>query len=82
MGILAGDCASNWAQHAVESQKPISEAAGLYTPLERERRHIRLLRVTRLAQSDAKETRFAAQLVHVTLDDNPTYLAFEYNSLI
>lgn len=77
-GVLARDRASNWGQHAVEPQRLVSEAADLYTPLERERRHIRVLRVTRLAQSDARKTSFAAQLVHVALDDDPTYLAISY----
>lgn len=54
------------------------EEAALYIPLEEERRDTRLLRVTRLAQSDEKETSFVAQLVHVALDDNPTYLAISY----
>lgn len=68
-GILAGDR---------EPQKPISQAADLYLPLERERRNIRLLRVTRLAQSETEQTGFAAQVVHVDLDDDPTYLAISY----
>lgn len=77
-GVLAGDRASSWRNRAVESQKPVSEVADLYASLDRERRDIRLLRVTRPAQSDEKEKGFAAQLVHVALDDNPTYLAISY----
>lgn len=68
-GILAGDR---------EPQKPNSQAADLYLPLERERRNIRLLRATRLAQSETEQTGFAAQVVHVDLDDDPTYLAISY----
>lgn len=77
-GVLVGDRASHGRNRTVEPQRPISEAADLYTSLQTESRHIRLLRVTRPAQSDARETGFAAQLVHVDLDDHPTYLAISY----
>lgn len=77
-GVLAGDRALYWRSRAVEPQRSISETTELYTSLGKERRDIRLLRVTHLAQSDAKGTPFVAQLVHAALDDSPTYLAISY----
>lgn len=76
--VLAGHRASYWRNRGIEPRGPISDGAPLYTSLEKEKKEIRLLQVTRSAQSDGNDTRFAAQLVQVALGDNPTYVAISY----
>lgn len=76
--VLAGHRASYWRTRGIEPRGPISERAPLYTSLEKEKKEIRLLQVTRSAQSDGIDTRFVAQLVQVALEDNPTYVAISY----
>lgn len=74
-GILAGDRASYWRRRAAEPRGPSSP---LYTSLDEQRREVRLLEVSRPAQSDGQEASLAARLVQVALDDNPTYVAISY----
>ncbi|KAG8165586.1 hypothetical protein KVR01_004138 [Diaporthe batatas] len=77
-GILAGDRAPYWCKRAAEPRSPESGAAPLYTSLEKERKEVRLLRVSRLARSAPEEAGFVGQLVHAALEDNPTYVAVSY----
>ncbi|KAL1877413.1 hypothetical protein Daus18300_002397 [Diaporthe australafricana] len=74
-GILARDRASYRRRRAAEPRGPSSP---LYTPLDEQRREVRLLEVSRPAQSDGQESTVAARLVQAALDDNPTYLAISY----
>ncbi|KAL2277885.1 hypothetical protein FJTKL_15165 [Diaporthe vaccinii] len=76
--VLAGHRASYWRNRGIEPRGPFSEGAPLYAPLEKEKKEIRLLQVTRLAPFDGNDTRFVAQLVQVTLQDNPTYVSISY----
>lgn len=76
--VLAGHRASYWRNRGIEPRGPISVGAPLYTSLEKEKKEIRLLQVTRSAQSDDNDMSFVGQLVQVALEDNPTYLAISY----
>lgn len=76
--VLAGHRASYWRNRGIEPRGPTSAGAPLYKSLEKEKKEIRLLQVTRSAQSDGNDTRFVAQLVQVSLEDNPTYVAISY----
>ncbi|KAI3393273.1 hypothetical protein diail_4506, partial [Diaporthe ilicicola] len=77
-GILAGDRASYWRSRAVEPRGPSTGEAPLYASLNKTRREVRLLEVSRAAQYDGQETSLAAGLVQVALDDSPTYVAISY----
>lgn len=77
-GLLAGDRASYWRSRAAELRGPVSDEAPLYTSLDKERKEVRLLRVSRLAPSSPEEKRFVGQLVHASLEDSPTYAAISY----
>ncbi|KAK7697401.1 hypothetical protein SLS64_013594 [Diaporthe eres] len=76
--ILAGHRASYWRTRGIELRVPNADGAPLYTSLEKEKKEVRLLQVTRLVQSDGQESSFVGQLVQVALEDNPPYVAISY----
>lgn len=73
---LAGNKTRYWANHS-DSQKVNDRP--LYTPLEENRGQIRVLQVSRAVQGrDGGFGTFQADLVCVSLDDDPSYLAISY----
>lgn len=74
---LAGNNTRYWANHTSESQE--EDDRPLYAPLDENRREIRVLKVSRPVQGgDGGVDTFQANLVCVSLDDDPAYIAVSY----
>lgn len=73
---LAGNNTRYWANNG-DSQE--EDDRPLYAPLDENRREIRVLKVSRPFQDgDGRADTFQADLVCVSLDDDPSYLAISY----